>query len=306
MEDNSKKIRTLSIMIIILLLVVVGLLIYILYDKKKGQNIPVDNTSQETEVVDDTDAKTKIVESAEKILNDKNLYQPLVVFGTEKEDFYKGNMKDLPNQTKLQLAFLHYGNGELFETTSDNVLKYYQSVFGKDYNIEFEDVKDFSSMGIDSKINDNDAILKYNSQTKKYEESDEVGGHGFSLLLGDLIKSKLVDYKEENGVYKLTYKQLFCTNCSVSGEGYGDDRDNFLIFVNIKNEEVFRLQPPFAPSDIEKGAIDFDEPENQKKINQTIENAKNTEFDKVTDKLYNVTYTFEKEEDHLVLKSINY
>ena len=126
---NNKNI--LYIIIVILIVTIVFLASYIIINKEKNNhNLPVNNAN------DSTNINQEIVKNAENIINKSYFYEPLVVLG-KKNDYYNGNINDLPNQTKLQLAGLYYGWGDLEEKTSDEELDYFKTIFGKDYTINF-------------------------------------------------------------------------------------------------------------------------------------------------------------------------
>ena len=292
---NNKNI--LYIIIVILIVTIVFLASYIIINKEKNNhNLPVNNAN------DSTNINQEIVKNAENIINKSYFYEPLVVLG-KKNDYYNGNINDLPNQTKLQLAGLYYGWGDLEEKTSDEVLDYFKTIFGKDYTINFEDIYSFLEVGINKDIYKNKVLMKYNSKTKMYIDNEN--GSGYSLNLGTLIKSKLTNYKEENNEYKLTYKQLFCTNCEISSYSYNDERDNYLILVNIKGDEVSRITPLYDKENFDNGEIDEDDEEFKSLYNKTM-NELEKEFDNIEEKLIPVTYTFIMEDNHLVLKNINH
>lgn len=286
-DESSRKIKALSVLVIILLLVVIGLLVYILYDKKIN-NVPADNTpNNEREVTpkDDEEDTTKVdeneieVEPSKDIKVNEDIVKKANTFlnttiNTEGRFAYNflreanGSINDMDNDDKLSFVELYF-LGRFDKLTSDDILKELKSLFGKDFTIEFKNIK--CALG-----NDHEDFI-YNEKTKKYTANED-NAHGFDFDLGIVLKSKLIDYKEENSKYLLTYKQLFKDGTSDASS-----------IVNFKGDMLHDYSEEYGTTSIEE-----------------FPKITDSDFAKYEDKLVPVTYTFEMEDGNLVLKSVNY
>ena len=110
---------------------------------------------------------------------------------------------------------------------------------------------------------------KFNTTTNKYEAVPEQA-HGIDVNLGNLAKSTFISYQEENGKYVITYKQAFEKNV-----------DENVIITNIEGKELTSYS-----------------------INDNRNLLEN--LDTNNQDFLSVTYTFEYENDVLVLKSLTY
>ena len=311
MEKNNKILYVILIILVILVLLLGG---YIVYEKKANTNkdnipnqiITPETPEPEEQAEEEEPAALSIINKAEEILSNSDLYNTFFVLyqGADGEGLYKGNMNDVPNQAKLQFVWLHFKN-EFEKTTSDKMLKYAQSIFGKDFTIKFEDFKDFYATGINNKDKITKLSYVYNKNTKKYSEycdnSGVCGGHGILYPLGDLIKYELVDSRVENNKYLLTYKQLFY---DPSGFMHRNPEESITYSItNIFGKEMINKKLGFI---LGNKAKELDETEIIEKETELLPLSITKEYNKIKDKLPNVTYTFEKENDNLILKSINY
>ena len=109
------------------------------------------------------------------------------------------NINDIDNQTKLWIAYWYLkddvNSNYIVDYNSDEILEKMQKVFGYEFNINFEDIKDY---------NDN-SIYSYNKNNKKYEYVG--GGMGASSL--ELVRNDFYSFNEKDGRYYLTYTPVF-------------------------------------------------------------------------------------------------
>ena len=286
-EKNNKK---LYVIIVLLCLVIVGLCVYIFLGMSKNNTNENNNITPETQKTVETLPKDTVISKAQDFLDgdswlhyfDEEETSNLCLEGSIYSLFmgYKGSINDIPNQTKLQMVYwslAHGLNGKEFEElTSDEILAYFKKLFGSDYNITFEDIKVIGE--------DNLVAWKYNASTKKYEDAET--GRGISSWIR-VLKSNLVNYSEpQEGKYVLTFKQLFM---------YDEETEDGIkyVFTNLENKELFT-----KGGDLFEGSKELSK--------QHLEDVIKNDLPKYEKDLIEVEYTFEVENNELVLKSINY
>ena len=278
---EEKKVKKLYIIIILLCLVIVGMGVYIICNKKPNNtnNIqPTPTPQKNVEVL----PKDTVIAKAEYMLDN--------AFGSSIEysgfysflKGYKGTINDFPNQTKLQIVYWMLRDGigdkDFEQLTSDEILSYFRKLFGSDYNIVFEDIK---VLGYDDII-----AWKYNKDTKTFEDAGTGRETDYDFVR--IIKSKFIKFSEvEEGKYVLTFKQLF------NYDQYHENNKNCFIFTNFEGKKIFTKD-----CDLYEGTIEHSK--------DNVEKVVKEEFSKYEKELTEVDYTFEVENGELVLKGINY
>ncbi len=238
----DKRIKNLTALVIILSIVVLAAGVYILYTNK---------TSEENIIYQDEN----ITKEANQIFNKiADSYYYLT------EDV---NINDLPNEQKLNFMALYYSY-DITEYTSDEIYEELKKLFGKNFTIEFKDIK------LEPFSDNSEPDYIYDEVTKKY--IDNGNGHGLEGT-NYLIKSLLVDYKKNDDEYILSYKQLF----------YIYDYDEVL-FTDITGKNIL----------FKKGISDEEE-------NSVSVKVSDGEFNRYMDKLPIVEYTFKLEDGKLIL-----
>lgn len=180
--EEKKNNKGIIWLITILIVLIIGLAGYIVYDKIIDDNNT--NNIDNNKTTEKQEDRKNITEKAENILSKLDIYSLL---NKDKIDF-----KDMDNETKLWIMYRNYNlltEKENFQdVTSDELLEGMKSIFGNDFNMTFDDVY----------------VYKYNKETKKYE--DEYGGYGFGITTA--VKNDMISYEQNGEYYYITYKPM--------------------------------------------------------------------------------------------------
>ena len=266
--------------------------------KKISTNCKVDKYGVPT--VDNT--TDSILCGASKLL--LGAYRDLQIY----KDYPIENIKQLNDMDNNYKLFTIYLWGDIIDNyNSDDILKAYQSIFGKEYSMNFthifdsyyepnyktdctkaleyaEDDDDDDEDTVDDDDDDDDdenleaCFYIYDTKTKKYTYSPLHGGHGMgSPKNGYLMYVKPISYKVSGNEHIITYHMIFVDDEEESGD--------YLIYPIL---------------DLKKGQIG------------TTKLTRYSEGDTITDKVYEkfksklseIQVNFELVDKHLILKSI--
>lgn len=218
-NETIRKRNLIKIMFIILILVIIGLIGYILVDKKiitinGNKNVAKDDVPITTEQnKEEMDIESKEVE---------DLYAPFSYFmhDASDEELYKKDVvlsSDLSNEYKNRLAFAYMynklgqtktydGKNKLYDDyevefrylKSSKLEKYYTEFFGKD--VKYNKVS-FNSHSIDN------LEMTYNSKDDSYYEDGNVGDRTYYRYAHELYKAVKSGNKIELYEYVVVYNE---------------------------------------------------------------------------------------------------
>ena len=207
MREDKKKGNGLVVVIILLILVIVGLALYICYDKgivfKKEVS---DKTVKE-------EKKKKAEENTITNLTDadvSSIISQLDVYNSYFSGNYPiNNVSELSNQSILEFASRNVTmtNSSFTSSDVDKVVKKY---FGNDFKYTNEDINCFVGDGV---------LYRYDSATGKYAFATDVNhGHGGGGSYRTKTYFQDGTYDKNNDIYTLNVKVLYGPN---AGDTYG-------------------------------------------------------------------------------------
>jgi len=213
----------------------------------------------------------------------------------------KTNFSKLPNQLKLQLL-VNIFEHDCYPLTETNgaIMKYKMNkVFGNNFKITLGNIVDLYFNKTDKNFECKDKksctyLYTYNSGSDLFNKG--LSNYKMYKNVGKAAYSKLVSYKEENGKYIITYKQVFIIDDKSGGLvdksiEHPNGLHYHLYFKNIKGEELHQ-EPIYANNDTYGDGSKYVVPD---KI-----------YNKIKNKIPNTTYTFEVQGSNLVLIDIKY
>lgn len=207
-------------------------------------------------------------EKGQAITNSNNFIRDNLAYLFTYFDHSYENLNDMDNQDKLWIAYWilkdDYNLKYMTDYTSDEILVEMQKLFGGNFNIVFEDIKDYEG----------NSMYDYNEKNKKYEY---VGG-GFGASVLHLVRNDFVSIEKENGKYYITYAPLF-----YYVDGFMDVGTVSIMDINYNKITTYEI----------------------KDYNDEVE-VTNEEFNRVKDKITNITYIFENENDQFVLTGMKF
>lgn len=212
----------------------------------------------------------KITETELKRIINKELYLLL----------NKNSLNDLNNQEKLRMLYLTY------KTSVNNV---YNGFYKKDLesvhkngvlnslNIEYTDINDYGNGGLREF---SEVLHKLNKDTNQYSSS--LTGHGDLPIF---YESKLVDFKQENNRYIVSYKYVF-------GKRRGDGPSSIDAYKTvedaIKSENIIK-------------SFELTDDNNELKLSNEFKKYVQDNYEKLKNDLKIYTYVFEVKNNKLTL-----
>ncbi len=208
----------------------------------------------------------------------------------------KNGFTKLPNQLKLQLianAFEH--DCYPFTQTNGSVMVYKMSyIFGSKFNIKLGGIVDLKRNALDK--NYDCKVAKSCTYAYEYNSGSDFFTKGLSnymlfIEVGRNNLSKLVSYKEKDGKYIITYKQLFTQTDKGSGITEKTDTHNggkhFHVDIIDRNGKFYERIPIYINKDNYGDGTNYVIPDSI--------------YNKYKNKIPTTTYTFEVEGNHLIL-----
>ena len=277
-EKEVKKSNTgLAVFITILVMLVLGLSAFIVYDKalKPDVNVPQQNDDKDNKT-EEKDNEKKEETTIELSRDELNLMQSTaeMIFKEEKESL---NISMLTNYEKLMMVFD-------FNKTGKEMQEDFQKRFGKNNSITFEDIKC---------LKDSNAIeYNYDSSADKYVNNPNHMGHGGGWINARIISNIYYDKVKKEGE-KLYYytRVLFMDNVRCFDTGpcnfnkaygsYSDAKNGANALLDINNDTKYQVTRDGAVFSPEYDAI----------------------YDDFSNKLSSYVFEFEKENGNLVFNN---
>ena len=169
-EETKKEKKGNSVLVIILCVIIALLIGYIAYDKLIDTNHPEDNTKQQEEV-----SEKEETQNTDKIEDIDSVIEKLEVLVGQHADQLPLKTTNLTNQDVLFLASMRIKRNEDGTFYGKDISAYVESLFGKDYHYQLEDINCHVNDGV---------LYQYNAEKDEYSFTGKHGhdGPGAAIL----------------------------------------------------------------------------------------------------------------------------